>query len=249
MSNITFAWMLQCVAPHLAIDIDAYRKYLDYYFDWTYRQKHACTHHAKTWTDTAKQAADWIPFVNPDLRPKPDPAHTHPEIERGWGLGPFVDDYASSTLYKWAQPVSRAPGNCVIEQPDGTLKLKGRVTHEYMHPVAEYRNVKRTVPEPSSAPPKMRLKFNRILENGRYTWVDKEDNTIKIPEWIIMGVDNFNFEREYYQRCLAAKNEDNGLAAKAKGKPAPPEEDWLKKVDDEVNFKLVKAHKNPFDYP
>jgi hypothetical protein len=252
MANITFAWMLQCVYPYLTINEEAYKKYLDYYFSWTLNQKHSCTHHRKTWGDTAYEIADYIPYVNPDMTTKPDPVHQHPEIERGWGLGPFVDS-AQGILYNGIySPAPRMPGECELEEHKATTSTMTKIsekgaTHEYMHPVAEYRHQKRTGKEPSTAPPKKLLDFDRKLIDGRYRWVKKTNPDISIPEWIIMNPGGFNFERDYYNRCLEAKNQDNQLAAK--GKRVEPEEDWLKKVDEEVNFKLVKNHKIPFDYP
>ena len=250
--------MLQCISKYLTIDQKAYEKYLDYYFDWTYKSKYQCTHHSQTWGDTAWSYTPWP--INRDkpeefLLPKKDASHTHSQIERGWGIGPFIDS-AADGIFSWAGGVPRHPGEPEIE--DETLKpaplKKYGVPHEYMHPVAAYRQPRRPAKEPKNAPPRALDNFSRPNKKGRYWWVKKGDFTVEVPEWIIMGGENdrdnkYNFERRYYERCLLAKNKDIKIEAKKNGETAKFEVEWLKEVDSQVDFEVIKAHKDAFDYP
>jgi hypothetical protein len=44
--------MIQCVSPHLAIDQNAYKLYLDQYQRWLFRIRYACTYHHPKIQDT-----------------------------------------------------------------------------------------------------------------------------------------------------------------------------------------------------
>ncbi|KAF2202864.1 hypothetical protein GQ43DRAFT_479521 [Delitschia confertaspora ATCC 74209] len=259
MANISFAWMLQCISSYLTIDVQAYEKYMDYYFNWTKKIKYECTHHTTTVTEKAWSWVPYIPVINPgedELKaPKQDKKHEHLDLERGWGLGPFVDS-CNGLLYGYVGGVSRTPGECTIEkvQDDGKLKTTPitdlGVTHEYIHPVANYRQVWReNIKEPSTAPPKQLENFRRELSKGRYWWTKKTDGKVSLPEWMILGNGGYNFEREYYKRALAARLEDKDKELKKEGK-SWSESDFLGKLDDDVNFKLVTEHKGcAFHYP
>jgi hypothetical protein len=72
ISVATLTWMLQCVAPHLDIDQDAFQKLNMHYKKWLTRIRYACTyHHGATegWGEYLWNKVPDVPFVGEE----PDP--------------------------------------------------------------------------------------------------------------------------------------------------------------------------------
>ncbi|ORX99880.1 hypothetical protein BCR34DRAFT_628109 [Clohesyomyces aquaticus] len=231
LANITFAWMLQCIAPYLTIDVDEFKKTVEQYKMWLSMVRWNCNYwHKGFWG----KAGDWIPNV-PVVNPAPDEldppkrdpnAHPHPELDRNWGTGPIVDSY---TKTYWANgSKARIPGHCETDffQPDGTWKpeqftAKG-VTNEYIHPVCAYRQWVRKNEKSALADFKRDLVKNKGSQ-GRNWWFHTDGDPL--PEWVILEQDNlgFNFERYWFEQCIK-ENDD--------------QKNWLKILDTENNFEI-----------
>ena len=244
--------MLQCISPYLTIDPTAFYAFTAQYQRWLARVRYACTYHHTTWLDTIKSTVPSIPFINPatdPLAPPPrDPPHTHPEFEYGWGTGPIVDSYGG--MYKLAGAVPRVPGHCLTElydQVSAETKLddinKFGSTHEYIHPICEYRRVVRSSDAHSAL-----KSFTRKFEatdghaKGRFWWY-RDREKVGLPEWVILehgkegGVDldgcgkgEVNFERSWYEAC-----EKKERTLQILGK-AGYERDFLSVVDERIDF-------------
>jgi hypothetical protein len=251
LSTVTFAWMLQCISPHLTIDPTAFYAFANQYQRWLARNRYACTYHHPTWVDSIKSSIPSIPLLNPGTDPlappRRDPPHAH-DFDYGWGTGPVVDSYGS--FYKLAGSVPRVPGHCQTEiwdQESNETKLadinKYGSTHEYIHPICEYRRIARGHDKHSPLKDFTR-KFESTngTDRGRFWWY-KNGDTKGLPEWVILkhgehgGVDldgcgkgDINFERSWYEACEKP--------AKTLGvlKAAGYEKDFLSKVDETVDF-------------
>jgi hypothetical protein len=248
LSSATFAWMLQCISPHLTIDPTNFYALTEQYQRWLARNRYACTYHHTTWLDTIKSYIPYIPFLNPGidplLPPRRDPPHAH-DFDYGWGTGPIVDSYGG--MYKLAGAVPRVPGHHkTISSFDST--------HEYIHPICEYRRIARG-PEPNSALKAFTRKFepSEGKKKGRFWWY-KDDATEGLPEWVILkhgecgGVDvdgcgkgEVNFERHWYEVCEKTEK------TLAKLKEAGYEKDFLAKIDDVADFDI--GEKQGWEYP
>jgi len=252
LSTASFTWMLQCISPHLTIDPTAFYAWTAQYQRWLAHIRYSCTYHHATWLDTIKSNIPKIPLINPatdPLAPPPrDPAHVHPEFEYGWGTGPIVDSYGG--MYKLAGAVPRVPGHCLTESYDqisAEAKLddinKFGSSHEYIHPICEYRRIVRSF-EDNSALKAFTRKFEPTDGNakGRFWWY--QDGERKgVPEWIILehgkhgGVDldgsgqgEINFERSWYEACEKTEKTLEML------KRAGYERDFLSVVDEKIDF-------------
>lgn len=254
--------MLQCISPHLAIDAAGFNAWMSQYKRWQARIRYACTYHHTTWLDNVKSYIPNIPVLNPETspleEPRRDPQHPH-DFDYGWGTGPIVDSYGG--MYKLAGAVPRVPGHCKAEfydEHEGATKLddinKFGETHEYIHPICEYRRIVRSYEENSALRTWTRqFKANEGSNKGRFWWV-KNDTKVRLPEWVILehgtygGQDldgdskgEINFERAWYQEC---EKKDNVLEA---FRAAGYEKDFLGMVDEKVDFGI--GGKDGWVYP
>lgn len=72
ISVATLTWMLQCIAPHLDIDQDAFQKLNMQYRIWLTRIRYACTYHHEAtegWGEYLWKKIPDVPFVGEE----PDP--------------------------------------------------------------------------------------------------------------------------------------------------------------------------------
>jgi hypothetical protein len=255
--------MLQCISPYLTIDPTAFYAWTDQYQRWLARIHYSCTYHHPTWLDTIKSNIPSIPLINPDTDPLApparDPPHTHPEFEYGWGTGAIVESYGG--MYRLAGAVPRVPGHCqgeLYDHASAEAKLddinKLGSTHEYIHPICEYRRIVRSF-EANSALKSFTRKFEPTdgSAKGRYWWY-RNGEAKGLPEWVILahgkhggadvdgsGKGDINFERAWYDAC--EKTEKTlGLLKKA-----GYERDFLSVVDERIDFGV--GEKEAWVYP
>lgn len=72
ISVATLTWMLQCIAPHLDIDTDAFTKLNMQYRIWLTRIRYACSYHHEAtegWGEYLWKKVPDVPFVGEE----PDP--------------------------------------------------------------------------------------------------------------------------------------------------------------------------------
>ena len=243
--------MLQCIAPHLTIDQDAFKAGMLQYQRWLDRIRYACTYHHEGWLDWVKDKIPNMPYINPAddelTPPKRDPPHAHPNFDYGWGVGPIIDSYGG--LYRLAGAVPRVPGHCQAEIYDRTSdeqKLddinKYGETNEYIHPICAYRDLIRG-PEESSALKNFERKFEAKADGkGRYWWYRKGDPK-PLPEWVILKHEDedVNFERSWYGQ---SERNENALEKLQK---AGFKKDWLESLDERNDFSV--KDKEGFEYP
>lgn len=255
--------MLQCIAPHITIDPLGFETWMAQYKRWLARIRYACTYHHTTWQDTLKSKLPYIPIINPGSspleEPRRDPMHPHPEFDYGWGTGPIVDSYGG--MYKLAGAVPRVPGHCQAEFYDRE-KQETRLddinkfgsTHEYIHPICEYRRVMRSYEENSALKTWTRqFEPSNGSKKGRFWWV-KNDTGVRLPEWVILdhgphggqnlvgsSTSEVNFERTWYERCEKGEKVDSTFRA------AGYEKDFLSKVDEIIDFGV--GDKEGWEYP
>jgi hypothetical protein len=256
ISTATFCWMIQCVSPHLAIDQNAYKLYLDQYQRWLFRIRYACTYHHPKIQDTVTNNIPSftkmpnIPIIDsggPDTdTPKRDPPHEHPEHDFGWGTGPIEN--SMTAMYQVNGTHTRIPGHEDVETYDEakqenrwkSLRELGN-TNEYIHPIVHHRRLVRGW-EPNSP---FKKGWNRDHWRGadgqaRFWWyMDGEKDKIALPEWTIMPdtEESINFERGWYKRCEKTKKTLDALSAvKDIGK-----EDFLEVLDRKNDFAFDKS--------
>lgn len=234
--------MLQCISPHLTIDQDAFKASLTQYQRFLARIRYACTYRHPNWVDTVKSFIPPIPVLNPPkdplLPPKRAPLHTHPDFDFGWGTGPIVDSYTG--IYLLAKSIPRVPGKLQTEVYDERKKTtifqdisELGESHEYIHPICEYRKIVRGKKDDSA----LKLYTRRHEKNpdgtdGRFWWY--RDGK-RLPEWVILehkdeGV--VNFERTWYEMCEQTE------ATKAALKGAGYETDFLLELDEKIDFAI-----------
>lgn len=243
--------MLHCISPHLTIDQDAFKATLSQYERFLARIRYACTYHHPTFLDKVKSNIPTIPLLNPAtnplLPPPRDPVHTHLDFDFGWGTGPIVDSYTGMYLLNGSLP--RVPGKLqteVYDKKDEVAVLEDIAqfgdTNEYIHPICEYRKVVRGKEDKSALEAYTRKhEISPDGKDGRFWWY--RDGK-KLPEWVILehqdqGV--INFERTWYEMC------EEGEKAKSRLKEAGYEKDFLKTLDEKVDFGV--ADKPGFVYP
>jgi hypothetical protein len=248
MSTATLAWMLQCISPHLAIDHDAFNRYMDQYKRWLFRIRFACTyHHQNTWENVKSYIPGMpiIPFINPapsDLDPpRRDPPHAHPNFDFSWGTGPLVDSFGG--MYHLNGIHSRSPGHEDVETYDEEEEVyiwkpirELGLTNEYIHPIVYHRSIIHGWDKHSP----LREQWNREHRHGndgraRFWWYrDNEKDTIALPEWAILPDSEArpNFERAWYRRCEKTKKTLDKLAeVEEYGK-----KDFLECLDEKIDF-------------
>lgn len=235
--------MLQCVAPYLTIDQDAFHASMSQYQRWLDHVRYACTTLHPTWLTWAKSKVPKIPLLNPRESPldppKRSPPHQHLDFDYGYGTGPIVDSYIG--IYHLNGSVMRVPGHCQLEIYDEKSQdlvltdINGfGKTNEYIHPICHYRLLIRGLEKNSPL-----QDFTRTFEptpgstdgKGRFWW-KKNGSDRKLPEWVILEheQETVNFERQWYSKC--EKNEATLKTLKAKG----VEGDWLDGLDEKVDF-------------
>lgn len=235
--------MLQCIAPHLTIDQDAFKDSLTQYQRWLARIRYACTYHHTTITDTIKSYIPTIPFINPAtdplLPPRRDPSHTHPSFDYGWGIGPIVDSYTGLYLLNGSLP--RVPGKLQTEIYDATREIaalddisKHGETNEYIHPICEYRKIVRGKEDDSALKLFTRKHEKSTLDGkgGRFWWY--RDGK-RLPEWVIFDHEDegvVNYERTWYEMCERSEKTVGRL------KEAGYEKDFLEMLDEKIDFGL-----------
>jgi hypothetical protein len=72
ISVATLTWMLQCIAPHLDIDLDAFNKLNMQYRLWLTKIRYACTYHHPENEGWGEWLWNKVPDV-PFLGEEPDP--------------------------------------------------------------------------------------------------------------------------------------------------------------------------------
>lgn len=272
LSIASLCWMLQCISPYLAIDIDAFHASTAQYLNWLTTIRSNCTYYHDGWFDWAAKKVPNIPLINPGPDaldpPKRYKAHAHPEFDYGWGTGPIVDSYGG--MYKLSDTYDRVPGHCKIEIFNPTTKkhhledvldAKHGKTNEYIHPICHYRDLIRG-PEKNSALKDFKRtlsgvqRFDRKVvpkldrgEEGRYWWIkdgDKEERAV--PEWVILNNRDgkLNFERHWYGKTEKTEKMKKKLVESKDGKKYDGR-DWLDVLDSEVDF--VVGEKKPSEYP
>jgi hypothetical protein len=248
MSTATLAWMLQCISPHLAIDQEAFNKYLEQYHRWLFRIRFACTyHHQTTWENMKSYLPSMpsIPFIKPTSSeldpPKRDPPHSHTEFDFGWGTGPLVDSFGG--MYHLNGSHMRVPGHESVELYDDKENVyhwkpirKVGETNEYIHPIMLHRSIAHGWDKHSP----LKEHWNREHRRGtdgkaRFWWYkDNEKDTIALPEWAILpDLDGKpNFERAWYMKC---EKTEKTLEALKKVKEYGTN-DFLACLDKEIDF-------------
>lgn len=240
LSTATWTWMLQCIAPHLTIDQDAFKASLTQYQRFLARIRYACTYHHTTWLDKVKSSIPNVPLVNPARDPllpsKRDPVHEHPDFDYGWGTGPIVDSYTG--MYHLSPSVPRIPGRLKTEvynakKETSTLDDISKIgdSHEYIHPICEFRRIVRGR-ENNSTLRMFTRKHEKNVDGteGRYWWYK---DGAKLPEWVILNHKDegvVNFERTWYEMC-----EKNDKTIE-KLKEAGYEKDFLVALDEMIDF-------------
>jgi hypothetical protein len=232
LANVTFAWMLQCIAPYLTIDETAYNNTADDYQMWLAKVRWNCTYWHRGFWGKAGDYVPNIPVVNPapgELDPpKRDPkAHEHSYTAKFWinGSEPRVPGHCQT---EFRQP-KKNPSDADTWLPE--LFSKYGDTNEYIHPVCAYRQMIRSDEQSALGAFKRKLDKNNG-ERGRYWWWHDDH---ALPEWVILQQDSpeHNFERDWYERCVKEN--------KAEG-------DWLKFLDRQNNFD-IREKKEPSFYP
>ncbi|KAF2260187.1 hypothetical protein CC78DRAFT_37266 [Lojkania enalia] len=253
LSTATFCWMLQCIAPYLTIDQEAFNQTMAGQKRFYEKIRHACTYHHETWGDWVKNKIPKIRVINPgpDVLdpPKRDPPHEH-IFDYGWGTGPVVN--SRTGIYLAAKSYERVPGHCELEvYDDGESKLvdinsKG-FTNEYIHPICHYRDIIRGF-EKTAALRKFKREFSNEL--NRYFWRHTEDKDHPhhkpLPEWIILNdkPGKINYERAWYHQC----EQTDEMKKKLKDHNDPSyEKDWLESLDEKVDFSV--GDKEAHEYP
>lgn len=245
MSTATLAWMLQCIAPHLTIEKEAYHGYLDQYKRWLSRIRFACTYHHDTMWDKARSYIPAIPFIGSEPSeidpPRRDPPHVHPEFDFSWGTGPLVDSFGG--MYHLNGTHKRIPGHEGVEiydKEEGVynwtpLSELGR-THEYIHPIVLHRSLVHGWDKHSPLKDGWHREHRRGEDGkARYWWyMDGEKDTVALPEWAVLpdSPGKKNFERAWYNKCEKTKNTLEKLGAIKEYGP----NDFLATLDKEIDF-------------
>jgi hypothetical protein len=248
--------MLQCISPHLTIDIDAFNGFIDQYKRWLFRTRFACTyHHETTWEGIKSHLPKRprIPIIESEPSdldpPRRDPAHAHPEFNLGWGTGRLVDSFGG--MYHLLGSHSRRPGHEDVETYDEEedeyvwrpIKEVG-LTNEYIHPIAYHRSIVNGWDKHCP----LKKHWNREHRHGkdgssRFWWyMDGEKDSNALPEWVIMpdAKDKPNFERAWYGKCeKTIKPQGKDGKVKALG-----EKDFLQSLDEEIDFGFDEKPQN-----
>lgn len=223
--------MLQCIAPHLTIDRQAFELYLAQYKRWLFRIRYACTYHHETWSDKARSYIPKlpnIPLINPGpsdenlAAPRRDPAHAHPDFDFSWGTGPLLDPFGGMYLFNGTH--ARNPGHEDVEvyneeaqEPKWTpLRSLGQ-TNEYIHPIVHFRRLVHGWD--THSPLKVGWERDHWLgDDGkhRFWWFKTgERQSCALPEWAILpdgSEKEYNFERKWYAECEKTKKTLDRLA-------------------------------------
>lgn len=214
--------MLQCIAPHLDIDQDGFKVYLKQYEDWITHIRTKCTYHHKwheSWFRQQYNKLPNVPFIgeepNPLAEPKREEPHKH-DFDFGWGIGPIVDSY--TPMYKHnGPPRPRQPGHEEMEIDGEWTPIKGIPgdknnpptkfkTHEYIHPLVQYRKTVLTKWDKwdwnTEHPLNGWTRKIRPANDGsqRYWWHRGGSDTDRLPEWCILPdtKEEINYERTWY---------------------------------------------------
>ncbi|KAE8822898.1 hypothetical protein P3342_001218 [Pyrenophora teres f. teres] len=270
IATATFCWMLQVIAPYLAIDRKAFDDYMEQYQRWLYRIRYACTYHH---AGQIEKYASYLPtlpalpfssYFSPapkSPRPKPPP-HTH-DLNLGWGLGPIVDSYGGiykynySSISKFSGARLRAPG-----YEEGELYLEDEKTHksslkwsplrdeghtnEYIHPLAYYRRLVLPDPDPHSPIKDWKRGCWKDERDGkvRYWWYKNDVEIVNaLPEWAVLPErDVFNFERHWYNKC----DKTSALEKLAEVDGFGPGKDFFEVLDKKIDFGPDWAEQNSY---
>ncbi|KAF3043274.1 hypothetical protein E8E11_000940 [Didymella keratinophila] len=268
ISVATLTWMLQCIAPHLDIDQDAFQKLNMQYRIWLTRVRYACTYHHEAtegWGEYLWKKVPDVPFVgeepDPLKPPRRDPLHEHEDLEFGWGLGPIADSFTEMYALNGTHP--RCPGFEQTEMFNKTTEKYGWVnlsdlgeTNEYIHPLVFHRKTCVGWHEWTTKHPL--ADWERTFANGRWWWhrkTDKDqdgDQARWLPEWVIHKHTDaeINYERSWYTEAVSMEQQLSKktslekvkkvtILKKPKNKRVVEEVDFLEKLDGEVDFANV----------
>jgi hypothetical protein len=239
----TFTWMLQCIAPYLTINTDAFNKHVAQYDQWLNKIRYACTYHHVARESTIEwlwHKVPDIPFIGEETdvlaAPKRELPHPHPEFDYGWGVGPIVDSYGGMYLANGTH--TRQPGHEAAEVFDNESKKykwkpinESGKTNEYIHPIVHHRRLVRGWDAHSPL-----RKWTRIAGDGRFWWHKEGESDRALPEWVIArsGPKRFSYERLFYAQCERSKKTLKALEKETGGR------DFLVDLDSKLDFNVVE---------
>lgn len=257
--------MLQCIAPYLDIDQDAFTAYLKQYEAWIKKLRNECYYiHASRQSLFTKlrNKLPNIPLIGSEPDPLADPpreetSHKH-EFDFGWGVGPMQDSY--TLLYKGnGSPRARQPGHEEMEIEGQWVPIKGILTgkqarptgyktHEYIHPLVNYRRTllkKWDLLDEYSQKNHPLFGWERKIRtekdgSQRYWWYKpKGGEADRLPEWCILPhtKTEMNYERTWYNAAQGM----NLLVGQNEENPkhAPG---YLEKLDKDIKFNPDKMN-------
>jgi hypothetical protein len=246
----TFTWMLQCIAPYLTINQDAFNKHVVQYDQWLTKVRYACTYHHTANEGTLEWLWNKVPNVpyvgeEPDrlAAPKRDAPHAHDDFDYGWGTGPIVDSYGG--LYLANGTHTREPGHEEAEMFDSAANMNkwkpinefGK-TNEYIHPIVQHRRLVRgwDAHSPLKA-------WKRVPGNGRFWWHKEGESDRALPEWVMLpsSPERFGYERMFYAQCEKSARTVEKLRGETGGR------DFLEDLDSKTDFGVVDGPED--EYP
>ncbi|KAF3928276.1 hypothetical protein AA313_de0208561 [Arthrobotrys entomopaga] len=242
ISNITFCWMLDHIAPYIGI------KNTTIYQESTERSLHISElneavrkYKELLEKEEAKAKASWGGWISSAASKvqsailRPFGYLDEPDVnreDRGWGTGAFIESYTTMYIANGSEP--RTPGQY---EKDKKIPVKG-VTNEQIHPTVGYRiektknlpiETKRYKPLGDGAVTRRRISGK---EGWEYVIVNEDTNTqVVLPEYKIRPkdqlIEGFSFERlaaaegSYVNNELASEyismlDEGNGYPAEDK---------------------------------
>ncbi|RMZ66692.1 peptidoglycan binding domain containing [Pyrenophora seminiperda CCB06] len=267
IATATLCWMLQVIAPYLAIDRKAFDDYMDQYQRWLFRIRYACTYHHAGQLEKYTSYLPALPFStyfsSTPKRPEP---HTH-NLDLGWGLGPIVDSYGGIYKYNYGSISKFGKGGARLRAPgyeEGELYIEDEKTHkwslkwspltkaghtnEYIHPIAYYRRLVLPDPDPNSPIKDWKRGSWKDDVSGkvRFWWYkDEAEKSKALPEWAVLPErDVFNFERHWYNKCDKTLALQKLTEAEAEG--FGPGKDFLDVLDKTIDFGADWAEQNSY---
>lgn len=237
----TFTWMLQCIAPYLTINHDAFNKHVAQYDRWLNKIRYSCTYHHVARESTLEwlwNKVPDVPYIGEEAdqfaAPKREAPHSH-DFDYGWGTGPIDDSYRGVYLANGTH--TREPGHEEAEVFDSKAKKykwkpinESGHTNEYIHPIVYHRWLVRGWDAHSPL-----RKWTRIAGDGRFWWHKEGESDKALPEWVILpsGPDNFSYERMFYAQCEKSEKTVKALAKHTEGR------DFMVDLDSKVDFEAV----------
>lgn len=204
-----------------------------------------------------------LPGIGQEPDPLADPPrektpHKH-EFDFGWGVGPIVDSY--TVMYKGnGSPRARQPGHEEMEIEGQWSPIKGGIkdgkkypltgykTHEYIHPLVDYRKTLLEKWDLDNWNQRYHPLFGwkrkiRTEKDGsqRYWWYKPGGGEAdRLPEWCILPDTKakINYERTWY-KAAQGMNLVVSLKKDEKPKHAPG---YLEKLDKDIRVNSDKMN-------